>query len=195
MPRFESLPARPQLSDLFRRFPVGVKPLLEYHDILLRGPSPLSVGERELIAAFVSALNACRYCLGAHQMIAALHGVDARRLEALLQAPHGADVDSREAPLFAYLRKLTEAPARLTDADAAAVRDAGWSEEALFHAICVAALFNFMNRIVDGSGIVPDTAMAEAMRRRHEALRDVSDPYQTFGRQAGLIPGSDTPTN
>lgn len=191
MPRFESLPERAQLSDLFRRFPVGVRPLLEYHDILLRGPSPLSVGEREMIAAFVSALNACRYCHGAHRMIAELHGIDPQQLESLLQMTPDTARDSRLGSLLAYVRKLTEAPARLTDADAAAVRRAGWSEEALFHAICVAALFNFMNRIVEGSGIVPDPAAAAAMRERHEAWRDVPDPYQRFGKQAGLLPADD----
>lgn len=57
MSRFPSLPTGSQLFNVFRRFPLGVRPLLEYHDLRLRGPSPLWVGQRELIAAYVAALR------------------------------------------------------------------------------------------------------------------------------------------
>jgi hypothetical protein len=42
----------------------------------------------------------------------------------------------------------------MTEADAAAVYDAGWSDQALIHAIAVCAYFNNMNRLVEGAGIV-----------------------------------------
>ncbi len=35
------------LVDVFRRFPDTARPLLDYHQVLLRGPSPLSVAQRE----------------------------------------------------------------------------------------------------------------------------------------------------
>ncbi len=68
-----SLPDDAVLLDVFRAFPQTARPLLEYHQALLRGPSPLSVAERELIAAFVSGLNACRYCHGVHTATAGGH--------------------------------------------------------------------------------------------------------------------------
>ena len=40
---------------------------------MLRGPHPLSAGERELIATFVSARNECRYCQSIHGAMAAHH--------------------------------------------------------------------------------------------------------------------------
>lgn len=46
--------------------PETAKPLNDLVDILLRGPHPLSPGERELIAAYVSSLNDCRYCHTIH---------------------------------------------------------------------------------------------------------------------------------
>jgi alkylhydroperoxidase family enzyme len=39
--------------------PETAKPLNELAEVLLRGPSPLAPGERELIAAYVSARNGC----------------------------------------------------------------------------------------------------------------------------------------
>ncbi len=65
MALFPSLPDNPHLADVYRTFPSQLKPLLDYHDALLRGDSPLSVAQRELIAAFVSGLNACNFCFGA----------------------------------------------------------------------------------------------------------------------------------
>jgi uncharacterized protein YciW len=65
-----------------------------------------------------------------------------------------ASVDARLKPILRYVRKLTETPSRMTVADAAAVYDAGWDDEALLHAIAVCAYFNNMNRLVEGAGIV-----------------------------------------
>jgi AhpD family alkylhydroperoxidase len=41
------------------------------HEALLRGDSPFTVAEREMMAAYVSGVNACRYCQGAHTAAAA----------------------------------------------------------------------------------------------------------------------------
>lgn len=70
-----SLPDDVVLLDVFRAFPQTARPLLEYHQALLRGPSPLSVAERKLIAAYVSGLNACRYCRGVHTATAQAFGI------------------------------------------------------------------------------------------------------------------------
>lgn len=187
MSRFPSLPAKPVLGDVFKRFPAGVACLLEYHDVLLRGPSALTIGERELIAAYVSALNACKYCLGAHTVIAEVHGIPEAELAALIATPEPAQVNARLGPILAYVRKLTEAPSSIRDADAAAVFAAGWTEEALFHAISVCALFNFMNRIVEGCGVVTDPTVVAAQRERYEALRDNPESYREFGRRIGIV--------
>ena len=52
--KFPSLPNPPDLSDVFLKFPRGARAIAELHDIVLRGESPLSIGEREMIAAHVS---------------------------------------------------------------------------------------------------------------------------------------------
>ncbi len=186
MARFPSLPDQPHLADVFKRFSRGVWPLLEFHDDVLRGDSALTVAERELIAAYTSGLNACRFCHASHRMIAEVHGIDAALFETLFDHGPGAALDARWVPLLAYVRKLTETPARLTDADAEAVFDAGWSEEALYDAVIVCGIFNMMNRIVEGTGVVPTDAGQAAARERHEATKDSATPYRDFGRSAGI---------
>lgn len=153
---FPSLPKDASLEHVLKRFPHTVPPLLEYHDRLLRDHSPLTVAERELVAAYVSGLNGCTFCFGAHSLIAEASGVDREIFEMLMTDLDSADIDPKLKPLLAYVRKLTLTPARIAEEDAGAVYDAGWDEQALFDAISVCALFNFMNRIVEGSGVKID---------------------------------------
>src|SRR5215467_4682841 len=154
MALLRSLPENATLTDLRRGYADLREKLRPYGHRLMRGPSPLTPGERELIAAFVSGVNSCRYCQGAHSLVARAFGVDEAVLAASLDNADVAPLDARLKPILRYVRKLTETPSRMTAADAAAVYDAGWSDEALLHAVAVCAYFNNMNRLVEGAGIV-----------------------------------------
>lgn len=172
MPLLPSLPADATLLNVFRAFPDTARPLLDYHQVLLRGPSPLSVAERELIAAFVSGLNACAYCHGAHAETAAAFGIAPALMEALVADVETAPVEARLRPLLRYVGRLTRLPAeRPRQADADAVLAAGWDERALHDAVSVCALFCFMNRFVEGMGLQgsPEQARAAAGRLTTEA--------------------------
>ena len=184
MPLFPSLPDTPHLADVYRKFPQQVKPLLDYHDELLRGDSPLSIAERELIAAYVSGLNACSFCFGAHKIYAQVFGVDEAVFDALLDNIDAAPVEEKLKPLLRYVAKLKNLPPRLTDADAQAVYDAGWSERALFDAIQVAALFNYMNRIIEGVGVSFDYAANPPSEEELERRKTRS--YSDFGKMIGI---------
>lgn len=184
MSLFPSLPAEPHLADVFKAFPACVKPLLDYHDVLLRGESPLSVAERELIAAYVSGLNACSFCFGAHKIYAQVFGIEEAVIDALVEDVDAAAVDEKLKPLLKYVGKLKDLPPKLTSADAQAVYDADWSERALFDAIQVAALFNFMNRIIEGTGVTFDYAANPLSQEEFEARRTRS--YSDFGKMIGI---------
>jgi len=151
------------LLHVLARFPRGLKPLLELHDAILREDSQLSIDQREIIAAYVSGTNACRFCHGAHTAIAAQFGADPELIGAIMQDLDAAPVDDKFRALLRYVGKLTREPAKLTQQDADAVYAAGWDADALYDAVAVCALFNFMNRIVEGTGIKP---MSEEVRAR-----------------------------
>jgi len=152
-----SLPTTATLRDVFKAFPHAARPLIEYHEQLMRGPSPLSVAERELIAAYVSGLNACSYCHGIHSATAEALGVECGLPAGLLRDSDHAPVGERLKPLLYYVRQLTLAPGRVSAADVDAVFAAGWNDGALHDAASVCALFNFMNRLVNGLGISADS--------------------------------------
>src|ERR1700722_20384344 len=59
------------IGSWFRSRPETARPMSELAEVLLRGPSTLSRGERELIASYVSSLNSCVFCTSSHAAFAA----------------------------------------------------------------------------------------------------------------------------
>ncbi|MGG8410035.1 carboxymuconolactone decarboxylase family protein [Streptomyces sp. 12297] len=159
-------PPEATLLHVFTAYPDTARPLLELHEELLRKPSPFTVAERELMAAYVSGLNDCGYCHGIHTATAEAFGVPEGLLAAALADLDAAPVDPRLKPVLRYLEILTRTPSRLTPQDAEAVRAAGWDDRALHDAVLVGALFNFMNRMVEGLGIAGDPAYAPSAADR-----------------------------
>jgi AhpD family alkylhydroperoxidase len=85
MPLFPSLPRPARLGDLLGRFPDHAGPLLMHLEGVMHAGAPLSAAQCELIAAYVSGLNACAFCLGSHRIYAEALGVEPGLIEALLQ--------------------------------------------------------------------------------------------------------------
>ena len=166
MPLLRSLPEQPVMRDLYKSLPASCKPLGELTEVAMRGLSPFTQGQRELIAAYVSGLNACKYCHSTHAGVAAAFGVEPDLFNVLLSNIDLAPVEDRIKPILHYARKLTLSPARMTEGDAAAVYEAGWGDDALYSTVLVTALFNFYNRLVDGVGLtLPEGYVAEAAKR------------------------------
>ena len=169
MAYFASLPEDAGVRHIVSLNPVAGRALIELHSAALRNPSGLAPRDKELIAAYVSGLNACQYCYGVHSETAKAFGIDAALLEQLLSDFDAAPVEARLKPVLAYARKLTLEPAKMTQADADAVFAAGWSEAELHDAVLTICLFNFMNRLLEGHGVKGNSALFQA---RGQALCD-----------------------
>jgi uncharacterized peroxidase-related enzyme len=167
MPFFPSLPEDATTKHVFTAHPEIYSYWVRASEAILRGPSPLTPAQRELIGAYVSSLNSCQYCYGGHRAAAELFGVAAETIDDLIHDLATAPIESKLRPVFAYVRKLTLTPTRMTQADADAVFTAGWDEAALHSAIAVCCVFNFMNRLVEGHGIRADQASFNERGRRH----------------------------
>lgn len=76
-------------------------------------------------------------------------------------------LDDRHKALFRLIDKVNQASSSLTVADLDRARAEGWSDEALYSAITVCALFNFYNRWIDATGVhaLSDDAHREGGRR------------------------------
>jgi uncharacterized peroxidase-related enzyme len=117
----------------------------------MRGPSAWSVADRELMAAFVSKLNACEYCISAHTAVAARAYRNEEKVRAVLADLETAPI---EEPLRATLRMLrTLGRERRADVDdMRALLAAGVSRGQIEDALGVAFAFNTMNRLADAFG-------------------------------------------
>jgi hypothetical protein len=62
-------------------------------------------------------------------------------------------LDEPHKALFRFVDKVNHASPAITPDDLAAARSAGWTDDALYFAITVCALFNFYNRWIDASGV------------------------------------------
>ncbi|MEO8608807.1 MAG: carboxymuconolactone decarboxylase family protein [Chloroflexota bacterium] len=124
----------------------------------MRGPSAWSVGDRELMAAFVSKVNECEFCIGAHTAVAARAYQDEARVSAVLS-------DLETAPIEASLRTTLRMLGKLTREHMVDVNDmrallaAGVSRQQIEDALAVCFAFNTTARLADSFGFaVPGPA-------------------------------------
>ena len=128
----------------------------------MRGPSPWSVGDRELMAAFVAKTNQCEFCTKAHVAVAQRAYGDGKAVSALRS---DLDIGAIEEPLRAtllMLGKLTREQAVDAD-DMRAVLAAGASRQQIEDALAVCFSFNVIGRLADAFGFyVPGPEAFEA---------------------------------
>ena len=85
---------------------------------------------------------------------------DRALVDAVLEDYRTAPIDERERALFAFLDRMNHASHELQAEDVAAVVAAGWTEEAVYDAITVCALFHFYNKWIDATGVCDMPAAA-----------------------------------
>jgi len=131
--------------------PETAAPLNELVDVLLRGHHPLSSGERELIAAYVSARNECVYCQTIHGAMAAHHlGRDEGLVLEVKRGGEHAEVSPKLKALLAIAGKVQQGGKHVTAADVARARADGATDLEIHDTVLIAAVFCMCNRYVDG---------------------------------------------
>ncbi|MGC4049982.1 MAG: peroxidase-related enzyme [Paludibaculum sp.] len=131
--------------------PETAKPMNELADVLLRGPSSLTPGERELIATYVSSQNDCFFCQTVHGAVAAHHlGGNEQLVIDVKQDPSTADVSPKMKALLAIAGKVQQGGKRVSTEDVARARELGATDLELHDTVLIAAAFCMYNRYVDG---------------------------------------------
>jgi uncharacterized peroxidase-related enzyme len=159
----------PGITGPMRYRPETAKPLNELAEVLLRRPHTLTAGERELIAAYVSGGNECRFCCGSHSAFAAA------QLDGGSAVVDQVIADPGSAPISAKLRALLRIAAAVrvdgravTGELVAAARDEGATDLEIHDTVLIAAAFCMFNRYVDGlATLAPDDPEVYAMQARH----------------------------
>jgi alkylhydroperoxidase family enzyme len=90
-------------------------------------------------------------------------------VDAVLNDYRTAPIDDREKALFAFIEKMNEQSNLVRREDIDRAKAAGWSEEALYDAISVCALFKFYNAWIDATGVHDLPAAAYEMSGKRMA--------------------------
>ena len=90
-------------------------------------------------------------------------------VDAVLNDYRTAPIDDREKALFAFIEKMNEQSNLVRREDIDRVKAAGWSEEAIYDAISVCALFKFYNAWIDATGVHDLPAAAYEMSGKRMA--------------------------
>jgi len=114
----------------------------------MRGRSTWSVGDRELMAAYVSKVNDCPFCVGAHTATASRAYQDEERVAAALTDLDSAPLADGLRATLAMLGKLTS-EGTLSAEDIRAVLAAGVSPQQIEDALAVGFAFNTTDRLAN----------------------------------------------
>jgi len=129
---------------------------VNFYNELMMGESALSKLEREMIAVVVSSANHCYYCLVAHGAALRQMSGDPALGELLVMNYRAAQLPRRQRAMLDFAHKLTVAPRDVGEDDRAALRKAGFSDEAIWDIAEVAAFFNFTNRLATATDMMPN---------------------------------------
>lgn len=164
---------QPGIRSLFAYRPETAYPMSLLAEVLLRGPSTLTTGERELIAAYVSSLNECAYCTASHAAFAAAQLPEGMALVDEVRADLAtAPVTPKLAALLRVAAAVQRSGKEAHAEDIAAARAAGATDLEIHDTVLIAAAFCMFNRYVDGLGTTLRDDPAEYAAAAEMIVRD-----------------------
>ena len=93
-------------------------------------------------------------------------------------------LSAQEKVLFRFVRKVNGDSVNIGPADISLLHEAGYTDEAIYYALTVCALFNFYNRWIDSSGVHPMSDEAHRLGGKRSAAfgyaRSSQPPPQPF---------------
>jgi len=136
---FVTLAHRP---DEFRAF-------FAYHDALMLKDGGLSKAEREMIVVATSGANDCLYCIVAHGAILRIYAKHPLVADQVAVNYRKADISARQRAMLAFAMKVALRSVEIDDADFAALREHGFSDEDIWDIGAIAAFFALSNRMAN----------------------------------------------
>ena len=158
---FVTLAHRP---DEFRAF-------FAYHDALMLKEGGLTKAEREMIVVATSGANDCLYCIVAHGAILRIYAKNPLVADQVAVNYRKADITARQKAMLAFAMKVATNSVAIDDADFAALREHGFSDEDIWDIGAIAAFFALSNRMANLISMRPNDefyVMGRVPRQRGE---------------------------
>lgn len=149
----------PGITGLLEYRKDSAQPIRELTQLLLRGPSSLTEGERELIATIVSHSNECMFCSTAHTAAADKLLGQCTTTEAVKHDIESAPVSEKMKALLIIAKQVQKSGKAVTTQSIQRAKNAGATDIEIHDTVLIAALFCLYNRYVDGLATrLPDAA-------------------------------------
>jgi uncharacterized peroxidase-related enzyme len=132
--------------DEFRAF-------MTYHDVLMDKPGGLTKAEREMIVVATSAANQCQYCVLAHGAILRIRAKNPLIADQVAVNYRKADITPRQRAMLDFAMKASLNAAEVDEADIAAVKSHGFSQDDVWDITAIAAFFAMSNRLANVTGM------------------------------------------
>ncbi|HXZ65274.1 MAG TPA: peroxidase-related enzyme [Streptosporangiaceae bacterium] len=136
--------------------PAELRAFLDYHDALMDRPDGLTKAERELVVVATSAANHCTYCIVAHGAILRIRAKDPHVADQVAGNPWQAPLDKRGRAIADLALALCRTPELFGEADLAAARTAGLSDDEIWDVGAITALFAASNRLAHLTALQPN---------------------------------------
>jgi uncharacterized peroxidase-related enzyme len=137
--------------------PAEWRAFIAYHDaLLLKDTGSLTKGDREMIIVATSAANHCLYCVVAHGAILRVYEKKPLVADQVAVNHRKADITPRQRAMLDYAMKVCTASHTLEEADFAALREQGFSDEDAWDIGAITAFFGLSNRMANLTGMRPN---------------------------------------
>jgi uncharacterized peroxidase-related enzyme len=182
MPHIQLPEGYPGIRSLFMYSPVTALPLNHLVQTLLHDPgtSTLTPGERELIAAYTSSLNTCKYCANTHGAIAQYQlGNKPALVQQVIGNPETAGISNKLKALLKIAAKVQQDGKKVASSDIQFAKQAGATDKEIHDAVLIAAAFCMYNRYVDGLATwAPDNpAIYDAIGKQRASEGYMTKPF------------------
>ena len=130
---------------------------MAYHDALLvKNTGSLTKGDREMIITATSAANHCLYCVVAHGAILRIYEKKPLVADQVATNHRKADITPRQRAMLDFAMKVCKNSNEVEEADFAALRPHGLSDEDIWDIAAITAFFGLSNRLANVIGMRPN---------------------------------------
>jgi uncharacterized peroxidase-related enzyme len=129
--------------------PAEFRAFFAYHDALMEKDGGLTKGERELIVVATSGLNQCLYCVVAHGALLRIREKNPLIADQVATNYRKADLTPRQRAMLDFAAKVALRAYEVGEADFAALRAQGFSDEDIWDIGAITAFFALSNRMAN----------------------------------------------
>lgn len=136
--------------------PEEFRAFFAFHDALMEKEGGLTKAEREMIVVATSNANQCQYCVVAHGAILRIRAKNPLIADQVAVNYRKADITPRQKAMLDFAMKVSREAGNIEEADFAALREHGFSDEDAWDIGAVAAFFALSNRMANLTGMRPN---------------------------------------